>query len=540
MKTKLTAVLVALVLFAAGTNTAWAQTAGGSTLRYAIWSSPKGVFNPILYNDIYDYRVVALTYSALLALDANNTIIPALADSYTLSKDNKTITFKLNKKAKWHDGVDFNADDVAFTFASIASPDYKGPRYGEIDKIVGVKDFHDGKATTIPGIKVIDADTISFTYTDVFAPALANFAIRGIVPKHIWSKYPVGDWDKQAADLKAAVGTGPFKLVTFVPDQYVELARNDDFFLGAPKLAKFILKVSNQATAQSELIKGDLDIAVLSSLKQKDIDVYKDAGITVLEYAGTGYQFLTINNDDPKFADKRVRQALAYAINRKGIVDKLLEGHGKVLNTALTLSSWAYPADLNTYDYSADKAKALLKEAGWTLSGDVLTKGGEPFKVTILVPIGNKVREQSAPVIQQNLKAVGIDATLVNLDFASLKAKVSDQHDYELALMGFSLEVDPADAKTYWHSSIANKPGFNLANFKNPASDKLLDEGAQSLDVKSRQAVYQKWGKLINDEEPFVFLYSANEGRAFTPKLQGYNFSTYVEFPNIQNWTLAK
>lgn len=551
MKKKLLALLLGLSLittFAAGcssktsasnssTTTTSAAKKGG-TIKYGILSSPKGTFNPLLSTDIYDGRVNQLVYSTLINLDANNKFVPGLAESYKVSDDNLTVTFKLNKKAKWHDGEPFTAADVAFTFTSIASPDYTGTRFAEIDKLVGAKDYHDKKADSVAGIKVIDDSTISFTYSEVFAPALANFSVRAIIPKHIWEKVPVGTWEKQSDLLKKPVGTGAFKLTNFTPDQSVELTKNDDYFLGAPNVDGFIFKVVNQDTAQSELINGNLDITAVTSLKQSDLHAYTNSGMKTLEYAGTSYQFLTMNNDNPLFSDKKVRQAITYAIDRKGIVDKLLEGHAKVLNAPLAVSSWAYPTGINEYEYNVDKAKSLLKEAGWTDNNGILEKDGKQFKATLIYPTGNKTREQSAPIIQQNLKAVGIDVTLVSMDFATLKSKISDQHDYELGLMGFSLELDPADAKTYWNSAIANKPGFNLANFKNETSDKLIEQGAKSLDQAQRKSAYNEWAKLMNEEVPFVYLYSPNEVRAYNPNLKNYNYSTYTEFPNIQNWYL--
>lgn len=550
MKKKILALLLGLSLlttFAAGctskvgssntSNTSSSTAKKGGTIKYGILSSPKGTFNPLLSGDIYDGKVNQLVYSTLINLDAKNNFTPGLAESYTISEDNLTLTFKLNKNAKWHDGEAFTAADVAFTFTSIASPDYTGTRFSEIDKLVGAKEYHDKKADSIAGIKVIDDYTISFTYSEVFAPALANFSVRAIIPKHIWEKAPVAAWEKQSDLLKKPVGTGPFKLTNFTPDQSVELTRNDDYFLGAPNVDGFIFKVVNQDTAQSELINGNLDITAVTSLKQSDLDTYTNSGMKILEYAGTGYQFLTMNNDNPLFSDKRVRQAITYAIDRKGIVDKLLEGHAKVLNTPLAVSSWAYPADgLNEYNYNVDKAKELLKEAGWTDNNGILEKGGKPFKATLIYPTGNKTREQSAPIIQQNLKAVGIDITLVSMDFATLKTKISNEHNYELGLMGFSLELDPSDAKTYWSSSNANKPSMNLANFKNETSDKLIEEGSKSLDQAQRKTAYNQWAKLMNEEVPFVYLYSPDEVRAYNPNLKNYNYSTYTEFPDIQNW----
>lgn len=515
------------------------ETVASQTINYAIWSSPKGVFNPVLLNDIYDRKVGELVFSSLLTLDADDNIIPALAESYEVSEDNLKITFKLRSNVTWHDGKPFTAKDVAFTFTSIADPNYTGPRFAEIEKLVGAQDYRDGKADAVKGIEIIDEKTISFTYSEVYAAALANFAIRGILPEHLWGAIPVGEWEQQTNLLTNPIGTGAFKLVNFVPDQYVELVRNDNYFLGAPKLEKVILKVSNQETAQGELINGTLDIAALSSFKQQDLDTYTSAGKTILEYPGASYQFMTMNNENPLFADKRVRQAITYAINRDGLVNQLLEGHGSIINAPLAVSSWAYPKEgLNAYAYDPEKAKALLAEAGWTLENGVLQKEGTVFKVDLLVPTGNKVREQSAPVIQQNLKEVGIEVNIQAMDFASVKAKVYEEHSYEMALMGFSLELDPADAKSYWSSELLGKPGFNFANFNNAQSDTILNQAAQSLNQDERKVYYNEWAKLLNEEAPFVYLYSPNEARVYNPNIKGYNFSNYIEFPNIHKWTV--
>ena len=520
-------------------TTSEVTAATSQTINYAIWSSPKGVFNPVLLNDIYDRRVGELVFSSLLTLDADDNIIPALAESYEVSEDNLKITFKLRSNVTWHDGEPFTAKDVAFTFTSIADPNYTGPRFAEIEKLVGAQDYRDGKADTVTGIEVIDEQTISFTYSEVYAAALANFAIRGILPEHIWGAIPVGEWEKQTELLTKPIGTGAFKLVNFVPDQYVELVRNENYFLGAPKLEKVILKVSNQETAQGELINGTLDIAALSSFKQQDLDTYTSAGKKILEYPSASYQFLTMNNENPLFADKRVRQAITYAINREGLVNQLLEGHGAIINAPLAVSSWAYPKEgLADYTYDAAKAQSLLAEAGWTVENGVLQKEGTAFKVELLVPTGNKVREQSAPIIQQNLKDLGIEVNISTMDFASVKAKVYEEHSYEMALMGFSLELDPADAKSYWSSELLGKPSFNFANFNNVQSDTLLNQAAQSLNQDERKVYYNEWAKLLNEEVPFVYLYSPNEARAYNPNIKGYNFSNYIEFPNIHEWTL--
>lgn len=512
-----------------------------SVLRYAVPASPKGLFNPLLSNTTYDNNVNNLVYSPLILLDENNEYKPGLAEKYEFSDDKLTITFNLRKDVKWHDGEPFTADDVLFTFTSMADPKYTGSRFNEISKIVGAQDYHDGKADSISGIKVIDKNTISFTYTDVYAPALSNFSQRGIIPKHIWSKVNITDWENSSELLNKPIGTGPYKFVEFKPDQYVELESNEDYFGGAPKIKKFIFKVTNTETELAELAKGDLDVVSLTSTKEEDFKMLKDAGIKIEEKPSANYQFMTMNSNKEFFKDKRVRQAITYAINREGVVKSLIGEHGQVVNAPLSLAGWAYPeSGLNTYDYNLDKAKSLLKEAGWTEKDGVLQKNGVKFKVDMLVPTGNKIREQSAPIIQQNLKEVGITVNISTMDIASAMAKTQGEGDYDMGLFGFTLEVDPGDADRYWASSIANGSQFNFSNFINTQSDELLDKATRTIDQNERKEIYAEWGKLINEEAPYVFLYSQNDIRAYNPKLKGYTYSAYSVFPGIENWTISK
>lgn len=524
-----------------GGSTSSISQSGDSVLRYAVASSPKGLFSPLLSNTTYDNNVNSLVYSPLILLDENNEYKPGLAESYEFSDDQLTVTFHLRKDVKWHDGEPFTADDVLFTFTSMADPNYTGSRFNEISKIAGAQDYHDGKADSISGIKVIDENTISFTYTEVFAPSLSNFSQRGIIPKHVWSKVNIADWDNASDLLNKPIGTGPYKFVEFKPDQYVELIRNEDYFLGAPKIEKFVFKVTNTETELSELAKGDLDVVTLTSTKEEDFKMLKDAGMKIEEKPSANYQFMTMNSNREFFKDKKVRQAITYAINRDGMAKSLIGEHGQVVNTPLSLAGWAYPqSGLNTYDYNLDKAKELLGEAGWKENNGVLEKDGVKFEVDMMVPTGNKIREQSAPIIQQNLKDVGITVNISTMDIASAMEKTHGEGDYDMGLFGFTLEVDPGDADRYWASSIANGSQFNFSNFKNTESDQLLEKATKTLDRDERKEIYAQWGQLINEEAPYVFLYSQNDIRAYNPKLEGYKFSAYSVFPGIEKWTISK
>ncbi len=519
-----------------------------SSLVYALWSSPTGVFNPVLYDEEYDAAVIELVYSKLFKMDENLNLVPSLAKSYSVSDDNLTLTFELRDDVKWHDGIPFTAEDVVFTFKSMADPDYTGPRYGEVEKIVGAKEFHEGTADDVAGIKLVNEYTVSFEFTEVFAPGLVRIgADRGIIPKHIWESIPVKDWKESAEALNNPIGTGAYKIKEFVPGQYVELEAFEDFFDGKANIDTFIFKVANQDTAMAELVNGDIDVADISSLKAEDLAELESAGIKIVSYAGKSYQYMGFNLRQERFQDKNVRQAIFYAIDRNAIVDKLMSGNGIVLNAPLVPTGWAYADEgLNNYEFNPEKAVELLKEAGYEdRDGDGWIEDADNNKLTLTLkyPIGNKTREQSAPVIQKYLKDIGIELELRNMEFGALLDEVMSNHDFDLYLLGSSLSLDP-DPKPIWHSDAASdeigNAAWNIVGFRNEDADKYIMEGLASLEIADRTKAYTEFCKIVNEEAPQVYLYSPSVVKAYNPNLKNFNPATYLDYYDFENWIIEE
>lgn len=518
------------------------------SIVYALWSSPTGVFNPVLYDEEYDAAVIELVFSKLFKMDENLNLVPSLAKSYKVSEDNLTLTFELRDDVKWHDGTPFTGEDVVFTFTSMAHPDYTGPRYGEVEKIVGAKEFHDGTADNVSGITLVDEYTVSFEFTEVFAPGLVRIgADRGIIPKHIWSEIPVKDWKESAEALNNPIGTGAYKIKEFVPGQYVELEVFEDFFGDKAKTDTFIFKVANQDTAMAELVNGDIDIADISSLKAEDLAELENAGIKIVSYAGKSYQYMGFNLRQDRLQDKNVRQAIFYAIDRNAIVDKLMDGNGIVLNAPLVPTGWAYPSEgLNPYEFSPEKAIELLTEAGYEdRDGDgwVEDADGNKLALTLKYPIGNKTREQSAPVIQKYLKDIGIEVELRNMEFGALLDEVMSNHDFDMYLLGSSLSLDP-DPKPIWHSDAASdeigNAAWNIVGFRNDEADKYIMDGLATLEIAERSKAYQKFCEIVNEEAPQVYLYAPSVVKAYNPNLKNFNPATYLDYYDFENWVIEE
>ncbi len=511
----------------------------GGTLRRAIWSSPPGVLHPSLYNDTYDAFIVDLIYDGMLTPDPNMGYEGALAKEWEISDDSKSVTFHLRDGLKWHDGEPVTTEDVAFTFEFIAHADYTGPRYSSIKAILGAEEYHNGEADSISGIEIIDKNTIKITTKEVYAPFFEDIATRNIIPKHIWSQVEISTAKEATELLRNPVGAGPFKIKRFVPDQYTELAAYEDYWDGRPYLDTFIIQVANQDTAQAQIVNGEIDFMDISSMNDDDISFLEDGGIIVHQFSSDGYQHCGLNNRLEVFSDKRVRQAFTYAINRQAIVDNLMDGYGSVCNVPLPPGHWAYPNDVNEYEFNPDKAIDLLQEVGWEYRDGTMYRDGEPVKFSLKYPTGNKVRENSAPLIQQNLADIGIEVELLLMEFGTLLDEVIERHDFEMYLMGWGLSPDP-DARGMWHSSVSNLGGWNTVGFVNDRNDELMEEGVKYLDIEDRKGIYEEWGKLMNEEMPSIFLYSMNQGFALNPKLKGTQMYTFDQYYKVNKWYIEK
>ena len=256
-------------------------------------------------------------------------------------------------------------------------------------------------------------------------------------------------------------------------------------------------------------------------------------------------QYMGFNLRDAKL-DLNVRTAIAYGIDRQAIVNGLIEGNGVVLDTPMVPSLWSYPqSGLTHYVFDAQKAKEYLKKAGYEdTNGDgFVDKNGKNLQLTLTVPKGDKIREQTGPVIQADLKKIGIDIVLEPMDFNATMQKVVGNHEFELYLMGNTLDPDP-DPTPYWYSTQATDEkgnfGWNIAAFRSKKADKLLDMNRKQLNTADRKATLQEFGVLLNKELPWVPLYAADIAKAYRSGVIGYMPNTFVDFYNVQNWEVTK
>ncbi len=501
-------------------------------LVYAIWNTPNGIFNPLISNIQQDGYVNSIVYNSLLEQNNKGELENSLAKSFEINEDATEVKITLRDDVYWSDGEKFSADDVVFTFESLANKDYTGEYYNRVENIVGASEVKDGTKENIEGITV-DNDTITIKFTQSFAPSKTLLGTTPILPKHIWSKTEVKNWENETELLNKPVGTGAFIVKDFKSGVGVYFERNEKYFKGVPKLKYIDMLVFNADTAPAELINKNIDIAEISNFNQDDIAQLKNAGIQITSYPTSNIQYMGMNNQNEILKIKEVRQAFAYAIDRQAIVDNLLEGHGLVINTPMVPTLWSYPDNLINYSKDLDKAKELLASAGLKDNDNdgFVEYNGKKVSFTLVVPLGNKTRELTGPIIKSELEQIGIEIILDQKEFPAVMEQVVEKREYDMYLMANTLDLDP-DPKPNWYSTAS----WNFVGYINPKTDELIDAGLKAATQDERKAIYNEFGKILNEDLPWLPLYAPDVMCAFQENITNYEPNTFAEFYNIENW----
>lgn len=494
---------------------------------------PTGTINPITAGSTYDGYLTNLVFNGMLTTDDKGDPQPEVAKSWKISADGLTYTFKLRDDVKFSDGSTLTADDVAFTFTAASDPSYDGSLGSYVAWIKGYKEYNGGNATSLSGIVVKDPTTIEITLNEKNASAIRSLFETQIMSKKYYA-FNKGDFKKvHDLDLKP-MGTGPYKLKDFKPGQETDLVKNDNYFKGAPKIANIVCIKTDATTNVQKLEKGETDIDAVGC-KPANIDPLKKAGFLDLQmFSDLGYDYIGLNLNDPLFKDKKVRQALAYGLNRKAFVDSYFKGYAQVGNEPFSPVQWSYSTDVNQYAYDATKAGKLLDEAGWKLDSKdgFRYKDGKKFTFTFIYSEGGKYYPALVAVMKDNYKKIGIDLQLVSLDFKTLINKIdiaNGKRDYQAYTLSWSLTADP-DSTQIFDSSQDVAGGSNYTAFHNDESDKLLKEGLTELDQTKRKEIYQKWAKLINEECPYIFLSQTKDLWVVNSRVKGYKLGSFTDW----------
>ncbi len=499
----------------------------GGTVNYAIVSaSPfKGLINPLLYVDSGDGTLVDLAFAQLFEFDANQRIKKdGGMMEFNLDKENKIVTLKLRSKDyKWSDGQPLTIDDYIFTYEFIGRKDYEGVRYDEnAENIVGMKDFHEGKADKISGLEKVDDQTVKIHLEEVY-PALemGGGAIFGqMIPKHVFKDMSYADAVKSDKSRTDVVGNGPFIVEKVVPGESVTFKKNPYYFKGEPKVDGLKADVVSPDSIVQEMKAGKYDMA---SMPADQYDTYKDlSNITLLGTITNSISYVGFNmghfdkatgehvfEPGKKMSDPALRKAIAYALDNDQVAKETYQGLRISANTLLSPffgEIYADKSEIPGFTYNPEESKKILADAGYKdTDGDgyVEDKDGKQLTITLLVAAGSQTDDA---VVQQYIewwKNVGLRVELLNgraLEFNSYAEKLTKYaDDFDMWLGGFTIGYNPDPDGLY-----GPKARFNFGHYVNDEHTKLISQiaSSESFDPAKRVELFKQWQKFVF-ENPF-------------------------------------
>lgn len=493
---------------------------------------PSGAFTPYFHQSGYDGNISSLLFTPLVTVDKEGLPIGATAEKWEISDDQLTYTFHIRPDSKFSDGSPLTADDVAFTWTLINDKAYDGDSTLNTIGIKGAKEYKEGKATAIEGIKIVDPQTISVTIEKPNAIALLTLGSQILSKTYYGADYQPGELEYIKKLHENPLGNGPYKLDKFIPGQEVRFVANDNFYLGKPKTEKFIYKTSEGDTWQY-LETGEVDYATFSATTE-NIEKLKSLGfVNIAPYTPSNYGYLQVNLEHEALKDKLVRQAITYGLDRQSIYVDANQGAGQVANIPSSLISWAYTEDgINTYAYDPEKAKQLLDEAGWTAGSDgIRVKDGKKLTIHYL---GRKSPDTDTfiAIAGENYKEIGVDfQPEVLADFNALISKV-ENGDYDLAAFSTPILSDPSDGITQFVNG-------EVKGYDNPQFTKLYDEALATSDIDERRKIYAELFKIANDDLPVIFTSYRKSVFAYNGRIQNVDLNPVAGLAQtIPNWTL--
>lgn len=527
---------------APGSEAAPGSTAAGGSPEDGDWiiihlGAEPATLNPFLEAaGAYTVRVVfgngGNVYETLLMRD-NETLElqPHLAESYEVSENRLTYTFKLRKEARWSDGEALTAHDVKFTFDSVRDPANDTP-----DVRGYLNDFESAE--------VVDDQTIVFHAKQ---PYFLHLTVLGtflyILPKHI---FETGDFNTHAAN-REPIGSGAYRFESWTTNQQIVLAKRDDYW-GAkkPHVDKLVFKIiTDDNAAFLELERGGLDEMRMNSEQwvnrasnpafEEKFNKFKfwspvDGYVGIVGWIGW-------NMKRPQFADKRVRQAMTLLLDRQTILDTLFYGMGRVVTGIEFPDNPEYDSSIQPWPFDPQRARQLLDEAGWVDSdGDgIRDKDGVAFKVEWIFPSGQPQFERLATVFKEQLDKAGVSFTLRPLEWASYLESVY-KRNFDVCAMSWVSEVE-SDPYQIWHSSQAEK-GSNYVGFINAEADTLMEDARLEFDRDKRVALYHRLHGILHDEQPYTFLYNSERKVAVAKRFR--DVIPYAQGFDARDWWVPK
>ncbi|MFQ5565113.1 MAG: ABC transporter substrate-binding protein [Paracoccaceae bacterium] len=493
----------AMIAATLGFGAAVAQTPPGVLVVGQI-AEPKSL-DPAAVTAVNDFRILMNLYDGLVRYkDGTLEVEPALADSWTISDDGTVYTFELRDGVTFHDGTAFDANAVVFNFDRMLDESHP---------------FHDTGPfplsfffSAVEDVEAVDSDTVKFTLNAPYAPFLSNLAYpTGLIVSPAAVAAHGKDFGRNPA------GTGPFKFAEWESNAKVVAVRNDEYWGDAPSLEAIVFRpITDANTRVAEMLSGGIDVMV--EIPPDSVASFDGNGFVLHEQAGPHLWFLILNAKEGPFADKRVRQAINYAIDKEALVNEILQGTAEVASSPTPPAfAWAHNESLQPYPYDPEKAKALIDEAGHAGASLTfyVTEGGSGMLDP--VPMG--------AAIQADLAKVGLDVKIETYEWNTFLGQVNPGLEGKADMAEMAWMTNDPDTLPYLAlrtEAWPDKGGFNSGYYSNPEVDKLLDAARSSTDQAERAKLYKEMQEIVYDDAPWAFIANWKQNAATSDRVEGF------------------
>lgn len=460
--------------------------------------------DPRIGTDEGSARVAQLVYSRLMRIDENLRVAPNLADRLE-NPDPLTYIAYLRSGVRFHDGHELTAKDVVYTFGSFLDPAFVSP--------------YKGAFRMLKSVRALDDYTVEFKLSEPFG----SFPIQLV--------FPIVPADAGDSLRTFPIGTGPYRFERYAVDDQVVLSAFEGYWDGLPQNAGVVLKILPDETMRSlELRNGSLDV-IVNDVSPDIAHRLGDDELKLIQAPGVDYAYIGFNMRDPVLADKRVRHAIAYAVDRRAIVEYLRRGFATPAVGVLAPMAWAFEPDVRTFDQNVAKAKALLDEAGFR---DPDGDGPQPrLRLTLKTSTDEFIRLQ-ATILQQDLKQIGIEVDVRSYEFATFYADVL-AGSFQMFTLQWVGVTDPDMLRRVFHSNQVPPVGFNRGHYSNPEVDRLIDLASAASTDAERRRYYSEVQKIVAEDAPYVSLWYRTNVAVTQPGISGLRLGPQADMLSLKD-----
>ena len=502
-------------------------------------------YDPYSAHEATAQRLSDLVFDGLVDLSRSGDYAPALATSWEVSKAGTEVIFNLRNNVTWH-----HAASGAKSSDKAVGKDAGAPFQAK-DVVATVNFLVQGRSgipnserfSGISSAEELDPLRVKISLRRAVSDPLRMLMFK-VLPASAFVGNKPGALFRESSFAQHPIGTGPYQFIKSNKQGEVLLRANSSYFGGIPKIETIVMKsYADQSVMAQSLMFNALDL--ITYVSPRDLaEIMADKRLLLLPYDALSYSFVALNTSRPALSDRRVRQALALAVNRKEMMDAFFQGRGRLISGPFPPTSWAYNLDVPGVSYDLARARQLLESAGYVdrnADGILEDSKGVPLKLSIVVPVSGEGETLKKIVLglQSYFAKAGIKIEMQFLDWVAWKKRVLFEHDYDLTLASWSFD-DASNIMSLFHSSSSGPWGNNFVQLKNKSIDSLLTESDATNDFEKKRAINHKIHAVIAEETPYIFLWTLTHHAAFQENLSGVRIEPYSFFKYVTGWNIQK